>query len=196
MTENSRLTREFFAQPTLKVARELLGARLVRLQDGLRLAGIIIETEAYIGQEDQGCHARVGLTPRTGVMFGPPGHAYVYFTYGKHWMLNIVTEPEGFPAAVLIRGISPCEGLEVIATRRNPQLPQHWTDGPAKICQALGIDGRLNGIDLCAPDSPLFVEQEHPTPESSVTKTPRVGLNSVPEPWKSIPWRFLVRLDN
>lgn len=192
--ENDRLTREFFAQPTLKVARHLLGSRLVRVQDGIRLAGIIIETEAYIGQEDQGCHARVGLTPRTRVMFGPPGHAYVYFTYGKHWMLNFVTEEEGFPAAVLIRAIYPTEGLDIIAARREPQPPHRWTDGPAKVCLALGIDGSLNGIDLCAPGSPLFVEPGELIPESCVTQTPRVGLNSVPEPWKSIPWRFLARV--
>ncbi len=194
--EKERLTRDFFAQPTLIVARELLGARLVRIEDGNRLAGIIIETEAYIGEEDQGCHARVGLTPRTQVMFGPPGHAYVYFTYGKHWMLNFVTEAQGFPAAVLIRAIVPTEGLEIIGARRNPQPPQHWTNGPAKICQALGIDGRLNGIDLCAQSSPLFVERGEPIPESSVTRTPRVGLNSVPEPWKNIPWRFLARVNH
>lgn len=195
MMKSDRLNREFFSRPTLMVARDLLGTRLVRVQDDLRLAGIIIETEAYIGQEDQGCHARVGLTPRTRVMFGPPGHAYIYFTYGKHWMLNFVTEPEGFPAAVLIRAIYPTEGLEIMTARRTPQPRYHWTNGPAKICQVLGIDSHLNGIDLCAPGSPLFVEWGEPVPESCVTRTPRVGLNSVPEPWKSIPWRFLARVD-
>ena len=187
-----RLEREFFARPTLDVARSLLGMRLVRLEGGLRLAGTISETEAYRGEEDQGCHAKAGLTPRTRVMYGPPGHAYVYFTYGMHWMLNFVTEVEGFPAAVLIRAILPTEGIEVIASRRDGQPRLHWTDGPAKLCRALDIDGRQHGLDLCAPGSELFVEKGDPLPDSSVTIGPRVGLNSVPEPWKSIPWRFQV----
>lgn len=193
MSSPERLTREFFHRPTLQVARELLGARLVRLEGSQRLSGIIIETEAYIGEEDLGCHAHVGLTARNRVMYGPPGHAYVYFTYGMHWMLNFVTEAEGFPAAVLIRSILPIEGLEIIAQRRNGVPPQHWTDGPAKLCRALGVDKTLNGSDLCAPDAVLFVERGEPIPDDHVTVTARIGLNRVPEPWKSLPWRFLLR---
>jgi DNA-3-methyladenine glycosylase len=128
-------------------------------------------------------------------MFGLPGHAYIYFTYGMHWMLNFVTEAQGFPAAVLIRALQPCEGLDRISDRRNGQPASHWTDGPAKICQALDIDGGLNGSDLCASQAALFVEQGLRIPDSAVTTGPRVGLNNVPEPWKSIPWRFLVRRD-
>jgi DNA-3-methyladenine glycosylase len=188
-----RLPRDFFARPTLTVARAVLGMRLVRIQDGQRLAGIITEAEAYIGETDLGCHARAGRTPRTAVMYGPPGHAYVYFTYGMHWMLNFVTEMEDFPAAVLIRAIHPVEGLEIIAARRKGQLQPTWTDGPGKICQAMGIDGGLNGIDLCAAEAVLFVEAGDPVPDECVTIGPRVGLNSVPEPWKSIPWRFQVK---
>ena len=195
MSESSRLDRSFFERSTLQVARDLLGIRLVRLQDGLRLSGIIVETEAYRGQEDQGCHARAGLTGRTRVMFDQPGHAYVYFTYGMHWMLNFVTEVTGFPAAVLIRALQPTEGLDLIAARRNGQPPARWTDGPAKICQALDIDGGLNGSDLCAEGAALFVEDGIQIPDLAVTTGPRVGLNSVPEPWKSIPWRFLVKPD-
>jgi DNA-3-methyladenine glycosylase len=187
-----RLPRDFFARPTLTVARAVLGMRLVRIQDGQRLAGIITEAEAYIGETDLGCHARAGRTPRTAIMYGPPGHAYVYFTYGMHWMLNFVTEMEDFPAAVLIRTIHPVEGLEIIAVRRKGRLQPTWTDGPGKICQAMGIDGGLNGIDLCAAEAVLFVEAGDPVPDECVTIGPRVGLNSVPEPWKSKPWRFLV----
>lgn len=189
--QHLRLSRDFFDRPTLLVARDLLGKRLVRPENDTRLSGLIIETEAYIGEQDQGCHAKAGLTARTRVMFGPPGHAYVYFTYGMHWMLNFVTEPEGLPAAVLIRAINPQEGLEVIAARRGKQPQKLWTDGPAKICQALGIDGSYNGTDLCAPNAPIFVEAGETIPDSAVTTSPRVGLNSVPEPWKSLPWRFL-----
>ena len=189
----SRLSRDFFTRPTLQVARELLGARLVHLDNGHRLAGWISEAEAYIGEADLGCHARAGRTPRTQVMYGPPGHAYVYFTYGMHWCLNFVTEAEGFPAAVLIRAIHPCEGVEVIAARRSPQPPSHWTDGPGKLCQALGIDRRHNGLDVCSPQAELFVEAGLPIPPENVTIGPRVGLNSVPEPWRSVPWRFRVQ---
>jgi DNA-3-methyladenine glycosylase len=169
--------------------------RLVRLEGGKRLAGIITETEAYCGEQDLGCHCRAGRTARTEVMYGPPGHAYVYFTYGMHWMLNFVVEQEGFPAAVLIRSILPEEGIETIAARRSGQPPSRWTDGPAKICQALDIGKTFNGLDLCDPQAPLFVEQGEPIPDSRVTTGPRVGLNSVPEPWKSVPWRFLASLD-
>lgn len=193
MPESSRIECSFYARPTLQVARDLLGTRLVRVQNGNRLAGIIVEAEAYRGQEDLGCHARAGLTARTRVMFGPPGHAYIYFTYGMHWMLNFVTEDQGFPAAVLIRAMLPLEGLELIAARRKGQPRSRWTDGPAKICQALDIDGALNGADLCDSQAVLFVESGFPIPDSVVTTGPRVGLTSVPEPWKSIPWRFSVK---
>lgn len=196
MPDNTQLPRAFYAQPTLEVARQLLGKRLVRIENGIRLAGIITETEAYIGMEDQGCHARAGRTRRTEVMFGSPGHAYVYFTYGMHWMLNCVTEQEGFPAAVLLRAILPSEGDELIAERRSGQPEERWTDGPAKICMALNINGEQNGSDLCATDAHLFIETVLKLPESSVTTGPRVGLNNVPEPWKSIPWRFLVKQDS
>ena len=195
MTSAPHLDRSFFDRPTLQVARELLGTRLVRLDHGARLAGIIVEAEAYIGEEDLGCHAHVGYTSRTRVLFGPPGHAYVYFTYGNYWMLNFVAEREGFPAAILIRGIVPTEGIERIALRRKGQPPQHWTDGPGKICLALGINKDQNEADLCAPDAELFVEQGESIPEACVTSGPRVGLNSVPEPWKSIPWRFMARYE-
>ncbi len=182
------LPREFYAQPTLTVARQLLGARLVRLLDGQRLAGLITETEAYIGEEDQGCHARSGRTRRNAVMYGPPGYAYVYFTYGMHWCLNAVTEAEGRPAAVLIRAIEPVEGVEIIAARRRGGD----TRGPAKLTQALGITGTENGLDLCDPASGLWIEAGEPVADERVRRGPRIGLYTVPEPWKSLPWRFLV----
>jgi len=187
---NARLPREFFARPTLTVARDLLGARLVRLEGDQRLAGVIIETEAYIGEEDQGCHCRHGPTPRARLLYGPPGMAYVYFTYGMHWLFNVVTQREGFPAAVLIRALWPTEGLERMAQRRAPHPMPRWADGPAKLCRALGIDGGFHGLDLGAPKAPLFFETGIPIPDNWVITGPRVGLNRVPEPWKSIPWRF------
>lgn len=184
------LPRSFYDRPTLVVARELLGMRLVRILEGQRLSGIIVETEAYIGREDQGSHAHRGKTARNAPMFGPPGYAYVYFTYGMHWCLNVVTEAEGFPAAVLLRAILPEEGIEIIRARRNGGD----TFGPAKLTQALGIARSENGIDLCTAAHGLWIEYGTPIPDECVTTTPRIGLNRVPEPWKSIPWRFVARV--
>lgn len=186
----SPLPPSFYQRDTLLVARELLGMRLVRLLDGVRLSGRIIETEAYRGEEDLACHARAGRTPRTAIMYGPAGHAYVYFTYGMHWMLNCVTEPEGFPAAVLIRAVQVEEGREVVAVRRAGVQPSAWTSGPARLCAAFGIDRELNGVDLTSPDSPLWIEPGPGASVSSVLMGPRVGLPNVPEPWRSIAWRF------
>ena len=186
---NNPLPPEFYNRPTLTVARDLLGARLVRILDGVRLSGFITETEAYIGETDLGCHAKAGRTPRTAVMYGRAGMAYVYFTYGMHWLLNAVTEAENFPAAVLIRALQPDEGVDVIRARRNGRDLR----GPAKVTQALGVDGVLNQIDLTKTESGLWIEPGIVYPDTSVTRTPRVGLYSVPEPWKSIPWRFVVK---
>jgi DNA-3-methyladenine glycosylase len=183
----------FFARPTLQVARDLLGMRLVRILDGRRVSGWIVETEAYIGESDLACHARAGRTPRTTVMYGPPGRAYIYFTYGMHWLLNAVTEAEGFPAAVLLRAIRPVEGLEMIAEQRKGVPPTHWTDGPGKICRALSLDGQLNGIDLCEANGPLYIEPGPGVPDEAVLCGPRVGIDSVPEPWLSQPWRLRVK---
>jgi len=189
-----RLTRRFFQRPTLIVARELLGARLVRVErSGSRSSGLIVEVEAYIGSDDLGCHARAGRTARNAAMWGPAGHAYVYFTYGIHWCLNVVTEADGFPAAVLLRALVPVEGQEAMRRRRGPAGDRDLTGGPARLCQALAIDRSFDGHDLCAPEANLFLETGVPVPELDVSKSPRVGLNKVPEPWRSFPWRFLVR---
>ena len=186
------MPRRFFARNTLDVARDLLGKRLVRINRGRRLTGLIVETEAYRSEEDQGCHCRAGKTPRTEVMYGPPGYTYVYFVYGMHWLLNFVTEQEGFPGAVLIRALVPEEGREVFAERRSGQPPRRWMDGPAKLCQALGIDGQDNGQDLCSSQADLFVEDAFNPASDSIERSARIGLNSVPEPWKSVPWRFMI----
>ena len=183
------LSRDFYNRPTLKVARTLIGARLVRILDGVKLVGIITETEAYIGEKDLGCHAKAGFTPRTRVMYGEPGHAYVYFTYGNHWMLNAVTEREGLPAAVLIRAIQPVEGIGVMSTRRNGRD----TFGPGKLCQAMGIDKTLDAVDLTETASGLWIEAGQGILDKSVTISPRVGLNKTPEPWLSKPWRYRVK---
>jgi DNA-3-methyladenine glycosylase len=122
-------------------------------------------------------------------MYGQPGHAYVYFTYGNHWMLNAVTEREGFPAAVLIRAIQPVEGVETMSARRSGRD----TFGPGKLTQAMGITKSENAVDLTEAGAGLWIEAGVSVPDKNVTIGPRVGLNSVPEPWKSMPWRFLVK---
>ncbi|MDK1029710.1 MAG: DNA-3-methyladenine glycosylase [Anaerolineae bacterium] len=183
------LHHEFYNLPTLTIARELIGARLGRVLEGRKLVGLITETEAYIGEEDQACHAKAGRTSRTQIMYGPPGHAYVYFTYGNHWMLNVVTEKEDFPAAVLIRAIQPVEGAELMSARRSGRD----TFGPGKLTQAMGITKSENTLDLTEANSNLWIEAGVSVPDQSVTIGPRVGLNTVPEPWLSKPWRFLVK---
>jgi DNA-3-methyladenine glycosylase len=182
------LPRRFYEKSTLQVARGLLGARLVRFEKGRRLSGFIVETEAYIGESDLGCHAKAGLTARTAVMYGPAGRAYVYFTYGNHWMLNVVTLARGFPAAVLVRAILPDEGAALISRRRHGRD----TFGPGKLTQALAITGLQNGLNLAKRDSGLWIERGRHISASRIIRGPRVGLDSVPEPWKSKPWRFLV----
>jgi DNA-3-methyladenine glycosylase len=187
------LSSDFYNRPTLTVARELLGMRLVRILDGVRLEGIITETEAYVGETDLACHAKVGRTARTQAMYGLPGRAYIYFTYGMHWCFNTVTEAEGFPAAVLIRAVEVVDGLGVVEQRRAKAKRAHWTNGPAKLTAAFAIDASHSGIDLTTPVAGLWIEAGQPVANERVTIGPRVGLYSVPEPWKSIAWRFLAK---
>jgi len=194
--ERAQLRREFFARDTLVVARELLGARLVRILDGQRLSGLIVECEAYVGQEDSACHASRGRTPRNAVMYGPPGHAYVYFTYGMHWMLNVVTEREGFPAAILVRALQPLEGIEVMRSLRQargrPRKDGELTNGPAKLTQALAIDKAFDGADLVLGDT-LWLEQVEPMAEGAVQSGPRIGIRYADEKDRGLPWRFWIR---
>ena len=193
----SILARDFYSRNALDVANDLLGCRLIRIQKSIRMAGIISEVEAYRGEDDLGCHAHVGRTPRNEVMYGPPGHAYVYFTYGMHWLLNVVTEREGLAEAVLIRSIIPVEGYELMAENRPYHaLKKDWLKGPAKICQALALDGSFNGVDLCDKNGQIFIEAGKKIAAQNITSSPRIGLTSVPEPWKSILWRFEITIDD
>lgn len=189
----SVLPLEFFFQPATVVAPRLLGARLVNVVDGVRLVGMITEVEAYQGIEDLGCHAHVGMTPRNAPLFETPGRAYVYFTYGMHWMMNAVCDREGTPAAVLIRAVYPFEGLELMRLNR-PMLADkaNWLNGPAKLTQAFGIDKSHNRFDLCDPESSVRIEQGIVIPPELVHVTARVGLGKTPEPWYSMPWRWVV----
>lgn len=186
------LEHSFYANEVVAIARNLLGKQLIRVENGEQTAGLIVETEAYDGEQDEACHARSGKTRRNAVMYGEAGHAYVYFTYGMHWMLNCVTGPEGYPAAVLIRAVVPLEGLDLIARRRQNIKPKHWCDGPAKLTRAFNIDGSFNGYDLCQPAGFLRLAEGVTIPDTQVHATPRIGIPYAGEPWKSHLWRFVV----
>ena len=188
----SRLGRTCFARDTLAVARGLLGQRLVRVLDGVRLSGRIVEVEAYVGEEDQASHARCGRTARNAPMYGPAGHAYVYFIYGMHHCLNVVTEREGYPAAVLVRALEPLEGIETMRARRGGVADVQLANGPARLCQALEIDRRFDGADLCAPEALLFLEEDALVPDEAAASGPRIGVRG-DELARAVPWRFYVR---
>ena len=184
-----KLLRSFYEQRTVDVARQLLGKYLVRKHRDGTTSGRIVETEAYIGPEDKACHASRGRTQRTEIMFGAAGHAYVYFIYGFHYMLNIVTEAVDHPAAVLIRAVEPVEGLALMKERRGTKEPRNLASGPGKLCQAFAIDRALNGSDMCG--NVLFVRDvEDPVPK--VVTTPRIGVDYAGQ-WKNKPWRFLIQ---
>jgi DNA-3-methyladenine glycosylase len=187
----SRLGRDFYRRSTLAVARELLGKCLVRIVSGQRLSGLIVEVEAYIGEDDAACHAACGRTPRNEVMYGPPGCAYVYFVYGMHHCLNVVTEEEGFPAAVLMRALEPLEGLELMRRYRPGKPDSELTNGPAKLCQALAIDKSFNGVDVCT-SKVLFIEEGRTVASEEIEVSPRIGIKA-DEVARSVPWRFYLR---
>lgn len=134
-----KVSRPFYEQPTVQVARKLLGKYLVRKHPDGKTVGRIVETEAYIGPKDLACHAARGRTVRTEIMFGPAGHAYVYFIYGFYYCLNIVTEEKDFPSAVLIRAVEPLDGIELMKVRRRTEKLHNLASGPGKLCQAFAI---------------------------------------------------------
>ncbi|MCB9103364.1 MAG: DNA-3-methyladenine glycosylase [Anaerolineales bacterium] len=190
------LTQEFFARPTLTVARDLLGQRLVRDLDGQRLSGLIVETEAYIGPDDTASHARMGRTDRNAIMFGPAGVAYVYFIYGMYHMLNIVTDQPDFPAAILIRALEPLTGQTAMQAHRQknnrPLKPINLTNGPGKLCQALAIDRRLNHFPITQGHT-LWLEPGDPLPDQAIAAGPRVGIDYATPECVAAPWRFWIK---
>jgi len=168
------LEQPFFERPTVHVAKALLGKYLVREIGNERIALMINEVEAYDGPHDLACHARVGKTARTQVMFGPAGHFYVYFVYGIHWMLNIVTGEEGYPAAVLIRGAG-------------------HLSGPARLTKFLSIHGKLNAKPA-DPSSGLWLEDRGVCVKArEIAATPRIGVAYAGEVWSQVPYRFVLK---
>lgn len=184
------LPARFFARDTERVARELLGAVLeCRTAQGLA-SGRIVETEAYLGEHDAACHAAAGLTPRTAPLYGAPGTAYVYFIYGMHWCMNAVTRARGLPSAVLIRALSPLDGVPLMRARRiHARRDVDLTNGPAKLCEALGLDGRHNTLALQRP--PLVIRAGVAVPDRDVVVTPRIGIRHAAD-W---PLRFAIAGD-
>jgi DNA-3-methyladenine glycosylase len=189
-----RLQRAFFARDTLSVARDVLGQRLVHVLNGERISGKIVEAEAYIGEDDEASHASPGPTERNASMYGPPGQAYVYLIYGMYHCFNVVTDRQGFPAAVLIRALEPLEGLDLMRERRGPVGARdvtQLTSGPGRLCQALAIDRRHDGVNLCASGAHLFLEAGDPVPDPAVTAGPRVNVRG-DETALTAPWRFYI----
>ncbi|MDQ6669919.1 MAG: DNA-3-methyladenine glycosylase [Chloroflexota bacterium] len=171
-----RLPHSFYARPTLLVAREMLGKVLVHVEDGVRRAGRIVETEAYVGPGDAASHARSGPSKRGALMWGTPGVAYVYLIYGMHHCFNAVTEADGFPGAVLVRAIEPLENA-------------NRSSGPGLVCRALGIDRTCSGTDLVTGN--LGLEDAPAVPDEDVRVGPRVGVDYAGA-WAGQPWRFWV----
>ena len=178
----------FFARGTVEVAPDLLGKYLVRMWKEKRLVVRIVEVEAYRGSDDPASHAFRGPTPRNAPMFGEPGHAYVYFTYGNHFLLNITTQKPGTPGAVLIRGVEPIQGVEVMRHLR-PHVPDsELTNGPGKLTKALGIDKALNGVKMTQRGALYIVD----CPESGFEtwRSTRIGIG---EAGINRLWRFYIR---
>ena len=173
-----RLPRRFYDRDTVQVAHELLGKHLVHVVAGVERVGRIVEVEAYLGPHDLAAHSSKGLTKRTRVMFGPPGHAYVYLIYGMHWCVNVVTQAEGTASAVLLRALEPVRNVEA------------RTQGPALLCKAMAIDGRLNGHDLLSDD--LYVAAPKNEPPIRIVKRPRIGVDYAGH-WARRLLRFYIR---
>ena len=173
------LPREFYKRDTLEVARDLLGKALVKFKGPEMVGGIILETEAYYGQDDPASHAYGGKTPRSEIMFGKPGIAYVYMCYGMYYLLNVVTENEGKPGAVLIRALKPLWGIDIMKRRRNANLEGRLTDGPGKLTIALGIDIEDNGKDLTRIHSGMGIfDTDIIFAETEIMVSTRVGITN------------------
>jgi len=169
------LTKKFYDRTPDLVARELLGKILIHDYNGFCCSGRIVETEAYFSKNDPANHAACGKTKRNTPMFGLPGTAYVYFCYGNHWLVNAVTEKEGIASAVLIRAVEPVEGIEIMRERRKVKRDVDLTNGPAKLCSALGITGEQNGISLLKKPL-IIIDDGTPLPEFKTSK--RIGIST------------------
>ena len=190
---NDKLPREFYTRPNvLTVARELLGKLLVvPAKNGRRVSGIIVEAEAYRGPQDRAAHSYGGRrTKRTETMYGLGGTAYIFFVYGMYYQFNVVTNAEEVPHAVLIRALEPVEGIEMMRKRRHGQPDHNLTNGPGKLCIALGIDRRFDRADLLG--NIVWIEEGKTIPRSRIASGPRIGIDYAEE-WVKKPWRFWIK---
>ena len=187
---NQILDSLFYNRDPLTVAQQLLGKKLIRESNHQVLSGIILETEAYVAFTDSASHAFRRRTERNSVMYGPPGLAYVYFVYGMHYMLNVITEGEGVPSAVLIRSLEPLEGKAEMIKRRQGSTG-NLTNGPARLCEAMAIERSLNSWDL-TQGKDLWIEDHRTFPPRAVHKGPRVGIGYAQKKDRAKPWRFSV----
>lgn len=182
------LSRDFYDRDTEIVAQEMLGTILECRTAGGIASGMIVETEAYIGEHDAACHAVAGRTNRTAPLYGPPGMSYIYFIYGVHWCFNAVTRKEGLPSAVLVRAIEPVKGIGLIKERRGEGIVgTSLTNGPGKLCEALGITGALNRLPL--QRQPLVIREGLQVAASDIETTPRIGITRAAD-W---PLRYIIR---
>ena len=188
MKKLETIKREFYAENSVKVAEKLLGKLLVRELPEGTLIGKIVEVEAYGGRDDPASHAYRGKTPRNQVMFGKPGLAYIYFTYGMHYCLNVKAEREGVPGAVLIRALEPIEGIEIMKKNRGVEKITELTSGPAKLTKALRITTELNGWDLTLGKK-LFICKSPREEKFEIVAAPRIGIKAGTERL----WRFYIR---
>lgn len=187
-----RMNHSFFRQDTVELARKLLGCLLVhRTTEGVA-AGMIVETEAYVGAVDKACHAYQNRSERTEIMYHDGGYAYVYLIYGMHYCFNVVTGPEEEGNAVLIRALEPVLGLDLMQRRRNTKLLQNLCSGPGKVCQALGITKNEYGLDLCDPASPLRLIKFRHIPDELIASSSRINV-AYAEEAAAWPWRFYVK---
>lgn len=184
-----RLARSFFARGVHDVARGLLGCSLHAGEVAVRLT----EVEAYAGELDPASHAFRGWTPRTAVMFGPPGHLYVYFTYGMHWCANVVCGEDGSASAVLLRAGEVVSGEDVVGERRPGVAHRDRARGPARLTRSLGIDGTHDGLDLCAGDAAVWLEQRESVSPEAVRTGPRVGVRGAGGDATAYPWRVWIK---
>lgn len=187
------LRRSFFMKPTATAAREMLGKYIVHIDNGLRLSGKIVETEAYIGPRDKAAHSyNWKRTPRNRVEYLIGGHIYIYLVYGMYWQLNLTTREEGVPQCVLVRAVEPVDGIDIMINRRKKEKVVDLTNGPGKLCEAFGFNGSLYGLDITRPGLVHLEDRGERVKTSNIIRTKRIGIDYAGQ-WANKLWRFYIK---